>query len=310
MNYKMVEINFDKALKHKIDLMIKRVMDSDEQDNYLIIEGDAGSGKTNMSIGICHEVAKQTGRSFTVDNVFFDSDEAVNFAKTTKEQIIVFDEPVFGGLKAEWRTKTQINLIKLLYTSRVKRHFVVFNLIKFSKFSDEIIERAVALIRVFKKSATLKERKFLYIPAKKLPAMLEYYHKKHKRNYFKFAILRGSVFKYVLPEIIDKALYDEKKDKAIESIGIDKNKKVKLTDEEKKKMLLETDYNKALIHIATKVNFPITIKSPYEMATKLLLASPMKYTRVKQVAKQHGLIKTDYDDEKVIKELEKEIPNF
>jgi DNA-binding transcriptional regulator YiaG len=199
--------------------MIKRLLDDDEQDNYLIIEGETGSGKTNASVGIAHIVAQATNREFDVNNVFFDTEKAINYAKSTSHKIIIFDEPVFHALKVQWRNKTQINLIKLIFTSRKKRHFVIFNLVKFSKFSDDIIEKAIALIRVYKKSETKKERRFLYIPHKNLPLLLNTYRKRHKRSYFKYAIIGGTLFRYVLPEIIDKEKYEAMKDEAIMSIG-------------------------------------------------------------------------------------------
>lgn len=230
----MVEFAIDKQLKKKIELMIKRVIDEDDNDNYLIIEGDTGSGKTNMSIGICHEVSKATGRTFDNSRIFFDVDKAVDFAKRTKEQIIIFDEPAFGGLKSEWRKKTQINLVKLLYTARMKRHFIVFNLVKFSKFNDDIIEKAVALIKIYKRDESRRERRFLYIPHKNIPSLLDYWHRKHIRAYKKFAILRGTVFRYVLPEIIDKELYNREKDNAILSIGVDDDKESNQTKKVKK----------------------------------------------------------------------------
>lgn len=215
----VVEFAIDKFLKKRIDLMIKRVTDSDENDNYLIIEGDTGSGKTNMSVGIAYLVSQQTGRVFDNSRIFFDTAAAVKFAKETREQIIIFDEPAFGGLKAEWRKKTQIDLIKLLYTARIKRHFVIFNLVKFSKFNDDIIEKAIALIRIYKLSESKKKRGFLYIPKRKLAHLLDYWHKKHFRAYNSYSVYRGSVFRYVLPEIINREEYNKVKEASISTIG-------------------------------------------------------------------------------------------
>lgn len=216
---KKIDFAVDKFLKHKIDLMIKRVSDDDENDNYLIIEGDTGSGKTNTSVGIAYIVSQETGRTFDNSRIFFDTDKAIEFAKKTREQIIIFDEPAFGGLKSEWRKKTQINLIKLLYTARIKRHFVIFNLVKFSKFNDDIIEKAVALIRIYKRSEMLKQRAYIYIPKKRIPSLLDFWHRRHIRAYNKFSIAKGTIFKYVLPDIIDKEEYNKEKEKSIEMIG-------------------------------------------------------------------------------------------
>jgi len=214
-----LDIAIDKNLKRKYDLMIDRVIDSDEQDNYIIFEGDGGSGKTNASVVLAYLVSKKTGRSFNEKNIFFDTSQAVDFAKKTREQIIIFDEPVFSGLKAEWRKKTQIDLIKLLFTARYKRHFVIFNLIKFNKFSDDIIEKAIALIRIYKRDESKRTRRFLYIPHKRIGSLLNDFRRLHKRNYMRYKTISGNLHRYVMPEIINMEIYNKMKDDAVMTIG-------------------------------------------------------------------------------------------
>lgn len=214
-----LNIHWDAKLKSKIDLMIKRVQDNSEQDNLLIIEGDTGVGKSNVALQVCYEVAKETGRELNLSNVFLDSNEGLDYAKKTREKIIIFDEPVYAGLKKEWWNKTQINLIKLLYTARVKRHFLVFNIVKFSEFAPAIIERAVAMIRVYQRDPSKKERRFLYFKQKNISKLLDDWKVKRKRLYNKNKSLRGSLPPYMLDKIINKIEYDKKKEDSILNIG-------------------------------------------------------------------------------------------
>jgi hypothetical protein len=238
LKYHAIENNIYKNFSQGIpkQIKIKKIIELTYDDTYDIeceepyhnfVANDIivhNSGKTNASVGLAYLVSQATGRVFDNSRIFFDTSKAVDFAKSTREQIIIFDEPAFGGLKAEWRKKSQIDLIKLLYTARMKRHFLIFNIVKFSKFSDEIIEKAIALIRIYKRDETLKERRFLYIPKKNIQSLLSFYHKRHIRAYNKFKTLRGTLHRYILPEIIDKELYNQMKEDSIENIGNDVTK--------------------------------------------------------------------------------------
>lgn len=214
-----MEINIDPMLKHKFDLMAKRVTGKDEQDNAIILTGDMGIGKTNASVGIAHYIAQITKREFGNKNIFFDMQRAVDYAISNKEKIIIFDEPAFGGLKTEWRTRVQVNLIKLLLTSRYKRHFLIFNLAKFHKFSDDIIEKATAMIHIYKRQNDDLTRRFLYIPNKNIPYLLSDYHRTKRKYYKKYSVLHGTMFGYVMPQLINMDQYNKEKDDAVLTIG-------------------------------------------------------------------------------------------
>ena len=277
----MVEFAIDKRLKEKIGLMIERVNGKGDQDNYLIVEGDTGSGKTNCSIGICHEIAKATGRPFNVKHIFFDMRKAIDFAKSTKEQIIIFDEPAFDGLKAEWRKKVQIDLVKLLFTARKKRHFIVFNLVKFNKLNTDIIEKAVGMIRVYQRDNSKQERRFLYYKQSSLKALLDAYTRTHTKKYASFVSFHGTLFRYVQPEIIDNEEYDKMKDEAIMSIGVEGESVSNKYKEEWFNAVRQLD----------SLKYPLVITSASDAVRKVFNKDPALLTRIHKLDKKPQISK-------------------
>lgn len=177
------------------------------------------SGKSNLSGLVGHIVAKITGRPFSHENLFFKTDEAIKFSTKTEKQIVIFDEPAFGGLKRDWQNKTQFHLIQLLFTARKKRHFVIFNLIKFNRFNRDIVEKAIGMIRIYKRNEQDKERRYLYFNKEKLIGLIDYAERKKYRAYNKFKIAFGSLPPFILHKIIDVEKYELSKDEAIASIG-------------------------------------------------------------------------------------------
>ena len=177
------------------------------------------SGKSNLSGLVGHIVAKITGRPFSHENLFFKTDEAIKFSTKTEKQIVIFDESAFGGLKRDWQNKTQFHLIQLLFTARKKRHFVIFNLIKFNRFNRDIVEKAIGMIRIYKRNEQDKERRYLYFNKEKLIGLIDYAERKKYRAYNKFKIAFGSLPPFILHKIIDVEKYELSKDEAIASIG-------------------------------------------------------------------------------------------
>ena len=93
----------DKALKYKMDLMIKRVTQPNpKKDCLLLVEGGEGEGKTNLSLQLAYYVKSQTGRELSNKNIFFRAEALLDFAKSTEEQIIIYDEPSLDMLSSEW----------------------------------------------------------------------------------------------------------------------------------------------------------------------------------------------------------------
>lgn len=208
----------EKKLKEKVDLLINRCdKQNPKKDVLLLIEGDEGEGKTNMSAGIGYYVSFITKRPLNNFNFFFDTKKMIEFAKSTEKQIVIWDEPALVGLSSEWWKETQRNLIKLLMMARKKQHFFIFNITRFDKFKDNIIERAIGMIRVYSRKQ-VEPGKFLYFKRKNLLGLFSDWKKTRKRFYNKYYNYHGT-FPEVLGKVIDENEYDKAKDEAIMQIG-------------------------------------------------------------------------------------------
>ncbi len=213
----------DKRLKEKMDLMIKRSTGKKHMDNLIVIDGDEGIGKSTLSVFIAQYYASQTGRSFSVDNIFFNIHDLIKFAQTTEDQIIIWDEAALGGLSTEHAKAHQVNLTKLLMTARKKRHFWVFNIPKFFKLNEYIlVDRAICLIHVYARRE-IEAGRFCYYKKKAKERLFYDRIRTRQRNYYKYMSFWGT-FPNCLHKIIDEKEYDRKKDEAIASIGNDAKK--------------------------------------------------------------------------------------
>jgi hypothetical protein len=221
------KIPFNKAFIEKADLMIKRITQKNPKlDAVFQFEGGEGLGKTTFSAALGYYVSSKTGRNFSDKNMFVDIKKATDFAKNTKEEIIIFDEPAKGVLKAQWRNQLQQNLLELLMLSRKRRHFIIFNFVKFYKFNEYIVvDRCLGMAHLYERRDK-NGYAFAYIPRGSLEDLYNDAIKKHKRNYFRYSIFTGEFPDILNPEkaynildIFDINSYEERKDKAISTIG-------------------------------------------------------------------------------------------
>jgi len=236
-DYKLVIVtdlkyHLETKLVEKLDLMIARCVDKQKRkDAVLIVEGSEGEGKTNTSEAISYYVKTKTGRDI---NMFFRLKEMFEFAKSTEGKIIIWDEPSLDSLATDWYNTASKDLIRLLMTCRKKRHFFIFNFVKFYKFSEYIVvDRSLALIHMYSRNETESGR-FIYVKKKNLEQLFMDYKIKKKRNYKRYMSFGGSV--PIVEKHLDKMgliiegvpnctleMYEQLKDKAIESMG-DKGK--------------------------------------------------------------------------------------
>ncbi len=221
------EYFMEKALVGKLDLMCDRCTGNNRMDNVVIVDGDEGYGKTTLSIECANYVAEQTNRQFNLSHIFFDIEELINFAKSTKEQIIIWDEAALAGLAQDWQKKAQKKLIRLLMIARKKRHFFFINIPKFHKLNEYLaLDRSIALIHVYARHEKHLGRFVYYNKGGKEILYMEW-KKRKRRNYKRYYALHGS-FPNALAKIIDEDGYDKKKDDAILNFdkedGMDSNK--------------------------------------------------------------------------------------
>lgn len=226
----------DPKLKEKLDLMIKRMEVG--KDNLLLIDGDEGDGKTNMSFGVGYYVAHTCNRPFSLKNVFFNLDDLIEFAIHTSEQVIIWDEGALGGLASEWWNKNQKKFIKLLMIARKRKHFWIVNIPKFFKMNEYfVIDRSVGLIHVYMRGGT-EHGRFVYFNQIQKEKLWEDWKRTRIRSYKKWWNFHGTFVLFLdskgdrFEEIINDDEYNKKKDEAIMSIDKDSldKKERKLTD--------------------------------------------------------------------------------
>jgi len=205
----------DNMLLSKLDLMIKRMEGTD--DNILPIDGDEGQGKTECTVGMCYYVSHKTGRPYSVDNIFFDLDEAMNFAAEKKEQIIHLDEGALGLLASQWWNKNQQKFIQFTMVARKKKHFIVICIPKFHRLPQYIIEeRSIGLIHVYSRK-NLQKGRFCYFTKGSKERLYQDWKRKKIKNYKKHYIFHGSFVKAMEKVFTAEQLeeYEKKKDQAI-----------------------------------------------------------------------------------------------
>ena len=227
---KMKVYKLEKKLISKLKLMADRCK---KKDVLFIIEGSEGEGKTNASEVIAWELKKMTGRPISM---FFRLRPMIEFAKSTKDKIIIWDEPALDSLSTDWYRKTSRDLIRLLMTCRKKRHIFIFNFVKFYKFSEYVVvDRAHGFLHIYTRSNGQQGR-FMYVRQRAIEKLYNLYRDRKIRGYKKFKSFGGW-----LPLIEDylKDLdmtiegkphctlkdYEDMKDAAIDGIGEEEEKK-------------------------------------------------------------------------------------
>ena len=253
----------DKLVK-KLDAMIKRcTQDNPKKDAVLINEGSEGEGKSSSSWAEAYYVKHQTNREV---HLFFRLEPMIEFAKSTENKIIIWDEPSLDALSTDALTKLSKDMTRLLMTVRKKRHFFIFNLTKFWKFPEYlVVDRCLGLIHMYSRKE-VEPGRFVYIKKRRLEELWKDYHSGKKRNYKKYKSFFGSF--PMMEKYFDKmdffvngiphatlAIYEQEKDKSINSIGVKDKEDKNLND------------IRLLKGKIGRLEYPI--KSQRELATKL-----------------------------------------
>jgi len=101
---------------------IKADMELHDQDGWIIITGDVGTGKTILGSQICAYLYPRV----TLSNVTFDGDTFLNkMVEQKKFTAIQFDEAVHSMMGTESITKMGKRLAKAMWTSRVRQLYYV-----------------------------------------------------------------------------------------------------------------------------------------------------------------------------------------
>ena len=240
----------ESKLIDKLNLMCDK-MTKVTDDNLVLIDGDEGAGKSTLASEVCYYVADKTGRSFTVDDIYFDLDKLIDIALKTKEKIFDWDEGALGGLSIEWWKKNQLKFLKLLMVARKRKHFFVICIPKFFKLNEYlVVDRSIALLHVYKRNEIQKGR-FVYFSKSRKEALWQNWKKTKWRNYKRYFNFHGS-FPDAFSKIINIEEYDKKKDTAILSIG-----------KEETKVNARQAVRNAILYTIVRIkqhNFPIQVK--------------------------------------------------
>lgn len=216
----------ERKLVEKLDLLCDRCTTPNNQDNLLLIDGDEGSGKSNISVEVGYYMAQKTGREFSVDDVYFDIEKLVGEAikEGSYDRIFIWDEAALKGMASDWQNAWQKTLIKMLMVARKRRHIYIFNIPKFFKLNEYIvIDRSIGMIHTYLKKGT-KIGFYVYCNKNKKEQLYNMYRKTRKRAYKMFFSFRGVSTGYHLPIIINEKKYEDKKDEAIMSLDKGKDK--------------------------------------------------------------------------------------
>lgn len=219
---KEFQFSISPKLKNKFDLLIKQLV---VKDVWILIDGDEGSGKTNMASYILYYFHCMTGRPFDVNNFYFDADKLREKAQSSTGQLLAWDEATLGGMSTEWWNNAQQDLLKFARTGRIKHHVFVMCIPKFDKLNETLrLERSHALINVHCGKDNTRYGHYNYLTRRGKEALNRLWKKKHIRLYPKFAQRGGHrgwipyVFNKVFTEEEQK-IYEKNKLDAINSIG-------------------------------------------------------------------------------------------
>lgn len=211
----------DQNLVNALDFITKR--QSKKWDNVIIIDGDERVGKSTFSWAIAYYLAFKTGKKFTHENIFFALKDMLNFARSTREQVIVWDEAALGALSSDWQNRSQKALIKMLMTCGKYNHTWIFILPSFFELKKYIpVRRSICLIHCYSPDNIQRGYFTLYNKKKMKNLYLNEALRKFE-NYGKDYNFHGRYTKYA--GIINEEEYDKKKDKAILSIAGDDSEK-------------------------------------------------------------------------------------
>ena len=240
---------FPYKINYFLEYKLKSLVQLLEQDDvWIIIDGDEGSGKTNMAAYILYWFHCMTGRSWYTDasNFYFDTDDLVNWAKSQSNQLINWDEAALGGLSTEWWSHSQRNLIKFAMTGRKRHHVFVLCIPKAIKLVEYLREdRSHALIHMHTGKTKKDKGHYMYLTRRGKRMLFHLWKQKKIRAYKKYASMRFGghygYIPYILPELINIDAYDDKKDNAILGIGHKKTSKEHMQLVELRKKVADMD---------------------------------------------------------------------
>lgn len=197
-------------LKEVLDLCVKR--HEKKWDNLIILDGMERAGKTTLGKTAGHYVSYCRGVPFGLENAFFDVDELIEYARTNRNKVIIWDEAALGGMGKQWQSKVQQKLVQMLMTCGKYGHFYIFIIPSFFELTWYLaVHRSIALINVYSEDLLTRGNFCLFnINQKKWI----YNNNKKSETYGKPTFL-GDFTVGNSDKIWDDSEYEQKKDDAL-----------------------------------------------------------------------------------------------
>jgi hypothetical protein len=184
-----LDYNLENKLVQRLDKfaeMVQRVKQI--QDVVFCIHGRTGQGKTNSSLLCGYYLKSITGREL---HLFFSTSDAAEFAKVTREKIIIIDEPSLDSLSKDQMTRINKDFFRLLNTMRQKRHIIIVNITRFWRFPfDLVVDRSLGMINMHSRDGRTPGR-FQYIRQKDLERLWNDYQRFHRAEFGKLKKFGG-----------------------------------------------------------------------------------------------------------------------
>jgi len=243
----------DGYLKQNLDFCIQRL--KKDWDCLAIIDGDEGTGKSVFSWSMCGYIAEAMGKTFTLDNIYFDPQELMKKATSSYGEVLCWDEAALEGLSANWQNKIQQELVKTLMVARSRNHFWVFIIPSVFRLNRYIsMDRGFFLVNVYSPD-NLHRGLFRVYGKNKKNLLLEIYQSSKKKRYDKLKDFYGRFTKSAGTKYIDSEAYDKKKDIAIHRYFTGMDKK------ESKDVALINDLKTRILKLPKRLGITLTYLS-------------------------------------------------
>jgi hypothetical protein len=225
---KMKSNNFPKqfpySVSHKLEHKLQRLLATlDKRDVWILVDGIEGSGKTNTACYLLYWFHCMTGREFTLEHFYFDSDAMFEWVKSNSNGLINWDEASLGGLSAEWWSRSQINILKFAMTGRLKHHVFVLCIPRFNKLKEDLRrDRIHCMLHMDLGKSGTKYGNCMYLTKRGIEHLNDIYNKTKKRSYRSCMKKYGGFYcyiPYVFRKLLDEQAYELKKNEAIANIG-------------------------------------------------------------------------------------------
>ena len=190
-----------------------------EWDGVILIDGVEGSGKSSLAL----DVGYNLDNTFNIDRIVFTPEqfeEAIDNSKP--EQAIVWDEFITGGMSTEFLTTVQRTLVKRMTMIRKKRLYIIWVMPYFFMVGKYFaVARSRFLLHAYTPDGIKRGVYRAYNYDKK---RVMYFRGKREFDYCVKAYATGTFADFFKKGILDKNLYEQKKDEATKQLCAEQEK--------------------------------------------------------------------------------------